>query len=103
MKAKIVQFILDNFDNSTSSEIVRCLNKATIIMYDNRSVIIADDNYVYYFGSTLNPKDTVSWYRTYKHLLSGKKSYTTNPKILKVMAKEIIGMSKSGNWEYILK
>jgi hypothetical protein len=103
MKAKVVQFILDNFDNSTSSEIIRCLNKATIIVFNNKSVIVADENYVYYAGSILNTKDTVKWYHNYKHLLSGKKSYTKNIKIIKVMAKDIIGVSKDGSWEYIIK
>ncbi len=103
MKAKIVQFILDNFDNSTSSEITRCLNKSTIIIFDNKSIIVANEDYVYYAGSILNTKDTIKWYHSYKHLLSNKKSYTTNKKILKVMSKEITGIANDGSIEYIIR
>lgn len=51
MKAKIVQFILDNFKNSTSSEVIRLINKSTIIVFKNNNILLADDNYIFAYGS----------------------------------------------------
>ncbi len=103
MTAPIFEFILENFNNTSRENIVRCLNKATIIIFDNINVLVADEEYVYYFGSRAAPLNTVKFYYRFKHLISGKKSYTWNKKIIKVMAKETIQKMPDGKIEYLIK
>lgn len=103
MVANIVKYILDNFQDSNTKEITRCLNKATIIVFDNTSILVADKEYVYYFGSTASTLNTVKFYRKTKHLISGKVSYTKNRKIVKAMARQVIGTANDGTTVCILK
>jgi hypothetical protein len=81
MVANIVQYILDNFQGSTPKEITRCLNKATIIVFDTDGVLVADDMYIYYFGTTAKKRKSKKFYKFYKkhsnHLL-GKYFFSAN-------------------------
>ena len=103
MKAPIFEFILENFKGSTKEEIVRCLNKSTIIVFDNINILVANKEYVYYFGSTATPLNIVKFYYKFRHLISGKIAFTRDEKILKIMAKEILGVAKNGSVRYISK
>jgi len=94
----IIEFIQKNFEyNNSTEEIMRCIAKATYIFYNGKGVVIADDEIVYYLGcvdSTYGYK----WYRKNRHVLKGKKAYTYNKKLARIMAEYLIDISDDGRY-----
>lgn len=81
----IIDFILKTFDHSKREEIVRCLNKASIIIYYDDFCLVADDTYVYFGALGKNKRKR---YSMYKHLLKGKKFFTEKPEAFKNHSKQ---------------
>jgi hypothetical protein len=92
MKTIILDFILDIFP-TTKDEASRCLNKATIIIFDSINILVADDEYVYYFGSKQKGENTLKFFYKYRSFISGKKAFVRDEKIIEVFTKKLIGIS----------
>lgn len=103
MVPSITSFVLKNFNGATLPEVDRCLSKASIIIFDGVHILVADHKYVYYFGSVGTGMDTYRFYLKHKHYISGKYSYTTNKKILRIMASRVVGTAPDGTIKYKLK
>jgi len=69
-------FILANFKYSTRQEIIRCLDKATVIHYDGVNLIVGDDKTIFYFCSTKpTTKQFKKFYETHLPYMKGKILY----------------------------
>ena len=67
-------------------EFTRCINKATIIVYESNIHLIMDNNYIYYFGAlqTSRTKSLLGTFvKKYKNLAKGKMFYSYNIKNFK--------------------
>lgn len=73
----LIQFLCSMFDDK--EEILKCLDISTIIDFDNTNVLIANDNYIFYFGS-LKPKTKQfkEFYEKNKEKMIGKRLISEN-------------------------
>ena len=74
----LLQDILLRVKGSSIEEVVRCLDKASIIIYQDGIFLVADKDYIYYFGSNVKGRKLGEFVKKYKYLASGKIFYSEN-------------------------
>lgn len=84
------QFLLHLFGKLESEEtILRCLNKATCVIYDSKNILVCDDEWIYFYGTILpTNKNSYKFYSSVKHLMVGKKLVRKNTRYNKRIVKE---------------
>lgn len=88
----IVQFLCQTIGKEKREEIVRCLNKATLIVYDGENCIVGDDIYIYYFATTANrTKKFYKFYHQYEKYMDKKLFYAGSLPMYKNRCKQIEG------------
>jgi hypothetical protein len=72
----MVNFILENFD-TTKEKVFSCMLKSNIVVFKNNMVLMADDKFIYYFGSNIpKTKEFYNFYQENRHHLLGKRLYS---------------------------
>jgi hypothetical protein len=74
-----VDFILSMLPRENSNTIRRCLKKATILERDEYSILVADDEWIYYYA-TSKPMSKIAYkfYALHQHLMVGKRLIAKN-------------------------
>ena len=100
----IVDFMLSLFSD-TEDEIKRCLNKATIVVYDGTHILVADNKYIYYAGSTnRKSKSYYGFYKFYKSKMINKILFASKEDLEQYKKRcVIVGKSSNGKYKCIWK
>jgi hypothetical protein len=75
----LIETILDVDKTADYDSIIRCLDKATIILFYDGVYLVADDTYIYYFGSikgSRNKSKLGVFVKTFRYLVEGKLFYS---------------------------
>lgn len=86
----------------SKKEFIRCINKATIIIYENNIHLIMDNNYIYYFGAlpSFRTKSLLGTFvKKYKYLAKGKMFYSYDIKNFKRKTKLIDNKKRLYKWD----
>jgi len=75
----VIQFLLNTFGKEKQKEIFRCMDKATIVCYDGKNCLIADDIYIYYYAHSIsNTKSSYEFYYSVEKYMLDKLFYARN-------------------------
>lgn len=88
----LIPFILSIDPTADAETIRRCIRKATIVLKYDGIYLIADDEYIYYFGAKESSRTHSKLGKFMKenwHLTAGKKYYTKNNEPFKTRSKQI--------------
>jgi hypothetical protein len=90
----LVGTILTVDSTATVEEVSKCLNKATIVIFRDGMYIVADDEYIYYFGaieSSRVPSKLGVFLKEVGKYAAGKKYYTKDNSVFYRRSKHIEG------------
>jgi hypothetical protein len=82
----LIDDILSSTVNSDLDTIMRCIAKSNIVIYKLGIWLIADDEYIYYFGANKDSRTHSKlgrFIKEYGEYADGKKLYTTVPDYFK--------------------
>lgn len=100
---RLIHTILETY-STTPKKILDCLEKATIIIFRDGMYLVADENKIYYFGTSVDKQCSKQFYKFYTevkvHMLN-KYFFSKDITMYKNSCKEVKHISYRGYRKYI--